>query len=166
MEYRMPLKVGDKVPAISLKTLTPEGMKEINLHDLSQGKKVVVFAVPGAFTPTCSKEHLPGYQAQSETYKARGVDVIACLSVNDAFVMEAWRAQSAPNDHSVMMLADGNGEFTKEAGLDLNATGHGMGIRSRRYAMLIESGIVKALDIEPEVGCTISHADSFLKHLQ
>ena len=126
----MTIKVGDKIPSVSLKYMDKDGMQTASTDDLFKGKKVVLFALPGAFTPTCSAKHLPGFVNHAEAIKAKGVDTIACLSVNDAFVMDAWgKAQHA--DDKVLMLADGNGDFSKAVGLTMDGTGYGMGTRGR-----------------------------------
>ena len=143
----MTIQVGDKLPAAKLRRLTPEGIKEVSVAELTGGKKVVLFAVPGAFTPACSERHLPGFVERAEALKAKGVDTIACVAVNDAFVMGAWeKARSV--DGKVEMYSDGNAEFTKALGLDFDGSGFGLGTRSRRYAMVVEDGTVKTLLIE------------------
>src|SRR3954464_14713347 len=143
----MTSQVGEKVPSATLKYLSPEGPKEITTDELFRGKKVALFAVPGAFTPTCSQRHLPGYVDKASDLKSKGVDTIACVSVNDAFVMGAWgKDQNCGN--KVMMLADGSGDFTKAMGLELDLTKGGLGVRSQRYSMLVDNGVVKAINIE------------------
>jgi peroxiredoxin len=160
----MTIKVGDKVPAATLKYLSPEGPKEISTDELFRGKKVALFAVPGAFTPTCSQRHLPGYVEKAGDLKAKGVDQIACVSVNDAFVMGAWgKAQNAGD--KVLMLADGSGDFTRELGLELDARKAGLGMRSQRYSMLVDNGVVKALNVEKPGQFDVSSAESMLKAL-
>ena len=160
----MTIKVGDKVPAATLKYLSPEGPKEISMDELFRGKKVALFAVPGAFTPTCSQRHLPGYVEKAGDLKAKGVDQIACVSVNDAFVMGAWgKAQNAGD--KVLMLADGSGDFTRELGLELDARKAGLGMRSQRYSMLVDNGVVKALNVEKPGQFDVSSAESMLKAL-
>jgi peroxiredoxin len=160
----MTIKVGDKVPAVKLKQKTAEGMKDIATEEFFGGKKVVLFALPGAFTPTCSAKHLPGFVEKTAELKAKGVDKIACLSVNDAFVMEAWgKAQGA--DGKVEMLADGNGDFTRAMGLEMDGTGYGMGKRSQRYAMIVDNGVVKALNVEKPGTFEVSSAEAMLKAL-
>ena len=158
----MAIKVGDKVPSATLKYLSPEGPKEITTDELFGGKKVAVFAVPGAFTPTCSQRHLPGYVDKSGDLKAKGVDRIACVSVNDAFVMGAWGKAQNVGD-KVMMLADGSGDFTRAVGLELDARKAGLGMRSQRYSMLVDNGVVKALNVEAPGKFEVSDADSMLK---
>lgn len=143
----MAIKVGDKIPEATLMQMTEKGPQPISTKDLFGGKKVVLFALPGAFTPTCSNQHLPGYVQKAGDIKAKGVDAIACLSVNDAFVMGAWGNAQKVGDN-VLMLADGSAEFTKKLGLELDASGFGMGIRSQRYSMLVDDGVVKQLNLE------------------
>ncbi len=161
----MAVKVGDRLPAdLKLKEMTDGGPKDVTVGDLFKGKRIVLFAVPGAFTPTCSMKHLPGYVEQSTAIRKKGVDEIVCVSVNDAFVMGAWgRANSA--DGKVRLLADGNGEFTKAVGLTLDASGFGMGQRSQRYAAIIKDGVVEQLFVDPGPGLTISGADAVLGKL-
>jgi glutaredoxin/glutathione-dependent peroxiredoxin len=157
----MTIAVGDKVPSAKLKTMTAEGPKDVSTDDIFAGKKVVMFAVPGAFTPTCSAKHLPGFVEKAALLKAKGVDTIACLSVNDAFVMGAWgKAQST--DGKVLMLADGSAAFTKQLGLDLDLSGPGMGVRSKRYAMIVDNGVVKKLNVEAPGAFEVSSADAIL----
>ena len=143
----MSIKVGETIPAVSLKTKTAEGIQEVNTSELFGGKTVVLFALPGAFTPTCSAKHLPGYVSKAADLKGKGVDAIACLSVNDALVMDAWGKDQKVGEN-VMMLADGNAEFTKAVGLDMDGTGYGIGTRSKRYAMVVKDGVVKDLFVE------------------
>lgn len=157
----MTIAVGEKIPSAKLKTMTAEGPKDISTDDIFNGKKVVLFAVPGAFTPTCSAKHLPGFVEKAAQIKAKGVDTIACLAVNDAFVMGAWgKAQNT--DGKVLMLADGAAAFTKQLGLDLDLTGPGMGVRSKRYAMVVDNGVVKALNVEAPGAFEVSSADAIL----
>jgi glutaredoxin/glutathione-dependent peroxiredoxin len=160
----MPIQVGDKVPAVSLRMLGPEGPKEVTSDELFKGKTVAFFAVPGAFTPTCSQRHLPGYVGKFEALKAKGVDTIACVSVNDAFVMGAWGKDQSTGD-KVMMLADGSGDFTRAVGLELDATRNGLGKRSQRYSMLVKDGVVTALHVEAPGKFEVSDADTMLKDL-
>lgn len=143
----MTIQVGDRLPAVNLKQLTADGIKDVPITELTKGKKVVLFAVPGAFTPTCSEKHLPGFVEQAEAIKAKGVDAILCVAVNDPFVLSAW--EKARNvGGKVNILSDGNAEFTRAIGLDLDASGFGLGTRSKRYAMVVDDGVVKALKIE------------------
>jgi peroxiredoxin len=160
----MTIKVGDHIPTAKLRHMTAEGPKEISTDDIFKGKKVVLFAVPGAFTPTCSAKHLPGFVQNAEAIKGKGIDTIACLAVNDAFVMGAWgKAQNT--DGKVLMLADGNGTFTKELGLEMDGSGFGLGSRSKRYAMVVENGVVKALNVEAPGAFEVSSADAVMKGL-
>jgi glutaredoxin/glutathione-dependent peroxiredoxin len=163
-ERSMTIKVGDKIPSSTLKYLTSEGPKEITTDELFGGKKVALFAVPGAFTPTCSLRHLPGYVDKSAQLKAKGVDTIACVSVNDAFVMGAWGKDQKAED-KVMMLADGSGDFTRAVDLELDLTKGGLGKRSQRYSMLVDNGVVKALHVEAAGKFEVSDADTMLKDL-
>lgn len=143
----MSIQVGDKMPSVKLKHLTSEGLQEIDTGEFFAGKKVVLFAVPGAFTPTCSRTHLPGYVDQAEAIKQKGVDEIACLAVNDPFVMSAWAEQHGATDE-IVMLPDGNGEFTRALGLELDGSGAGLGTRCKRFSMVVEDGEVKSLHVE------------------
>ena len=160
----MAIKVGDKVPAAKLQIKTKDGVQTKTTDELFGGKKVVLFALPGAFTPTCSAKHLPGFVNNFQAIKAKGVDAIACLSVNDAFVMDAWGKDQNVED-KVMMLADGNADFTKAVGLTMDGTGYGMGTRSQRYAMVIDHGVIKALNVEAPGAFEVSSAESVLKAL-
>ncbi len=160
----MTIQVGDKVPSATLKYLSPEGPKDISTDELFRGKKVAVFAVPGAFTPTCSQRHLPGYVDRASDLKAKGVDQIACVAVNDAFVMGAWGKAQNVGD-KVLMLADGSGDFTRAVGLELDARRLGLGMRSQRYSMLVEDGTVKAINIEKPGQFEVSSAEAMLKGL-
>ncbi len=161
----MTIKVGDKVPSATLRYLSPEGPKEITTDELFGGKKVALFAVPGAFTPACSQRHLPGYVEKAADIKAKGIDTVACVAVNDVFVMNAWGKAHNVGD-KVMMLADGSGDFTRALGLELDMTSRGLGVRSQRYSMLVDNGVVKALNIEPQPGqVEASGAEAMLKAL-
>lgn len=147
----MAIKVGEKLPDVTLMHMTDKGPTPVKTSELFAGKKVVLFALPGAFTPTCSNQHLPGFIQKAGDLQSKGVDLIACLSVNDAFVMDAWgKAQGA--DGTVMMLGDGNGDFTGAVGLGFDGSGFGMGTRSLRYSMLIDDGVVKELNQEANPG--------------
>lgn len=159
----MTIKVGDKVPSVTLRYLTKDGMQQVSSDEFFKGKKVVLFAVPGAYTRTCSQRHLPSYVQNAEALKAKGIDAIACLSVNDAFVMDAWGKEHGAD--KIVMLGDGSAEFTQAIGLDLDRIGAGMGIRSQRYAMLVEDGVVKALNVEPSGEYGVSSAEAMLKSL-
>jgi peroxiredoxin len=143
----MTIKVGDKLPAAKLKRLTGDGIKDVSIADLTSGQKVVLFAVPGAFTPTCSERHLPGFLEEAAAIRGKGVDRIVCVAVNDPFVLNAWGKANGVGD-DVEILSDGNAEFTKALGLELDGSGFGLGIRSRRYAMIVDDGVVKTLLVE------------------
>ncbi len=160
----MTIREGETLPSVTLTTMTEEGPKPVNLQELCNNKKVVLFAVPGAFTPTCSAEHLPGYVKNSQSLKEKGVDVVACVSVNDPFVMGAWGKDRNVSD-DVLMLADGNGELTSAIGLEMDGTGFGLGTRSQRYAMVIDSGVVSTLKVESGPGLDVSSAESILESL-
>lgn len=159
----MAIKTGDKLPAATFKIMGKEGPESLASADVFNGKKVVLFAVPGAFTPGCSVTHLPGFVVNADKIKAKGVDTIACVAVNDAFVMNAWG--KSQNAEELLMLADGNGEFTAAIGLELDATGFGMGKRSRRYAMIVDNGVVTHLAVEPAGGIDESSAEKVMAHL-
>lgn len=159
----MSISVGDEIPALTLQTTGENGPAPITTDQIFAGKKVVLFAVPGAFTPGCSMTHLPGYVVNADKIKAAGVDIIACLSVNDAFVMDAWG--KAQNAEHIMMLADGNGEFTEALGLELDGRGFGMGTRSQRYAMIVDDGKVSVLNVEPAGGIDVSSAETIMAAL-
>jgi glutaredoxin/glutathione-dependent peroxiredoxin len=160
----MTIKVGDKIPSAKLRVMSSEGPKEVTTDELFKGKKVVLFALPGAFTPTCSAKHLPGFVQHADTLRKKGVDAIACLSVNDAYVMGAWGKDQKVGD-KVMMLADGNAEFTRAVGLENDSSGYGMGVRSKRYAMVVENGVVKALQVEKPGSFEVSSAEAIMKAL-
>jgi glutaredoxin/glutathione-dependent peroxiredoxin len=160
----MAMKVGDRIPNVTLKFMGPDGIQNISSDELFRGKRVVLFALPGAFTPTCSAKHLPGFVTHAGDIKGKGVDTIACLSVNDAFVMSAWGKEHKA-DGNVMMLADGNGEFTQAMGLTMDGSKYGMGLRSQRYAMLVEDGVIKALNVEAPGAFEVSSAESMIKVL-
>lgn len=159
----MTIATGDKIPAVTLKIMGAKGPEDISTETIFKGKKVVLFAVPGAFTPGCTVTHLPGYVVLADKIKAKSVDSIVCLSVNDAFVMGAWG--KSQNADELLMVADGNGEFTKAAGLEMDATGFGMGTRSKRYAMIVEDGVVSHLAVEPAGGIEVSAAEAILAKL-
>ncbi|MEJ2139220.1 MAG: peroxiredoxin [Gammaproteobacteria bacterium] len=143
----MTIKVGDKMPAGNLATMTAEGPGSISTDELFGGKRVVLFSVPGAFTPTCSQKHLPGYVQNAEKLKANGIDSIACISVNDVFVMDAWGKDQGAGD-KVLMLADGNAEYMKALGLELDASTFGMGTRGQRFSVIVNDGVVEQLNVE------------------
>lgn len=159
----MTIQAGDKIPAATFKVMTADGPQDISSDDVFAGKKVVFFAVPGAFTPGCSMTHLPGFVVNADAIKAKGVDTIACMSVNDAFVMGAWG--DAQNAEEILMLADGNGEFTGALGLELDASGFGMGKRAQRFGMIIDDGTVTHLAIEAPGEIRVSSADAMLEAL-
>ena len=160
----MTIKLGDKIPAATLMRMKDGRPEPISSDDIFAGKTVALFALPGAFTPTCSAKHLPGYVQNEAAMKAKGVDTIACLSVNDAFVMGAWGESQGAGD-KVMMLADGNGDFTRALGLEFDATKFGMGKRSQRYSMLVKDGVVKALHVEQPGAFEVSGAETMLASL-
>jgi peroxiredoxin len=161
----MAIKAGDRLPAdLKLKEMGDAGPKDVTVGEIFGGKKVVLFAVPGAFTPTCSMKHLPGFVEKAGEIRGKGVDEIVCLSVNDAFVMGAW-GNASGSKGKVRMLADGNGEFTKAVGLTLDASGFGMGSRSQRYALIATDGKVDEVLVEPGPGLNVSSADSVLGKL-
>ena len=158
------IKVGDSIPHAKLTAATPDGPKEVTTEEVFGAKKVILFAVPGAFTPTCSAKHLPGYLQNVEALKAKGVDTVACLAVNDAFVLGAW-AKEQEVDGRILMLADGSASFTKALGLELDLTARGLGVRSQRYAMVVDDGKVTSLNIEPPGGFEVSKAETVLSGL-
>jgi peroxiredoxin len=160
----MAVQVGDKVPSTTLQHMTDGGPADISSDEVFAGKKVVLFALPGAFTPTCSAKHLPGFVQQAAAIKAKGVDTIACLSVNDAFVMGAWGKDQGVGD-TVLMLADGSADFTKAMGLELDLDSRGFGLRSQRYAMIVDDGVVTALNVEDGGAFQVSSAEAILDAL-
>ena len=147
----MTIKVGEKLPNATLRLVTADGARPVTTQEFFDGKKVVLFGLPGAFTPTCHKNHLPGFLADEAAFKAKGVDVIAMTSVNDQYVLAAWSTATGSDGH-IDFLADGAAEFAKATGLDFDASAGGLGVRSRRYSMLIEDGVVKVLNIEESPG--------------
>jgi peroxiredoxin len=158
----MTIKVGDKIPTATLAEMGASGPQQVATDDLFTGKKVVMFAVPGAFTPTCSAKHLPGFVEQAGAFKTKGVDSILCLSVNDVFVMDAWgKNQNVAG--KVRMLADGSGKFTKALGLELDLSERGLGVRSQRYSMVVDNGVVKALNLDAAGAFEVSSAEATLK---
>jgi peroxiredoxin len=161
----MTIKAGDKVPAIKLKSMTKDGIKDFTTDDIFKGKKVAIFGLPGAFTPTCSAKHLPGFVANADAIKAHGIDEIACLSVNDAFVMSAW-GKSAHAGEAVTMLADGSADFTKALGLEMDASRFGMGIRGQRFSMLVKDGKVVELNVEEPGAFAVSSAEHLMGQLK
>ncbi len=160
----MAIKVGDRMPEGTFGIMTKDGPGSLSSADLFRGKKVVLFAVPGAFTPTCSMNHLPGYVKHAADIRAKGVDTIACMAVNDTFVMDAWGRDRQVGD-KVLMLADGNGAYTKALGLELDASSFGMGQRSQRFAIVVENGVVRQLHVEAPREFKVSAAESVLKAL-
>jgi len=160
----MTIQVGDRLPQATFMTPTEEGPAPISTDEVFKGKRVALFAVPGAFTPTCSAKHLPGFKEQAAAIKAKGVDTIACVSVNDVFVMKAWAKDQGVGDE-ILMLADGNGDFTKALGLELNASKFGMGSRSQRYSLIANDGVVEQLNVEAAGEFRVSSADYLLEAL-
>lgn len=160
----MTIKVGDKIPSATLMQMKDGGPKPVKTDDLFAGKKVVLFALPGAFTPTCSAKHLPGFVQNADAIKAKGVDAIACVSVNDAFVMGAWGEQQKTGD-KIMMLGDGNGDLTRALGLEMDGSRFGMGKRSQRFAMIVDNGIVTKLNVEEPGAFAVSSAEHVLTQL-
>jgi peroxiredoxin len=163
-EESMAIQVGEKIPEVKLKAMTADGIKDVSTAELFGGKRVVLFAVPGAFTPTCSAKHLPGFVEHADAIRARGVDRIVCLSVNDAFVMGAW-AKAQGVGEKVMLVADGNAEFSNAVGLAFDGSGFGMGTRSQRYAMIVQDGVVKNLFVEKPMKFEVSSAEAVLAKL-
>ena len=159
----MAITVGEKIPACELKIMGAEGPQSVTTEELFSGKKVVMFAVPGAFTPGCSMTHLPGFVVNADKIKAKGVDSIICVAVNDAFVMDAWG--KAQNAEALIMLGDGNGELTRKLDLELDGSGFGLGQRSQRYSMIVEDGTVTALNLEAGPGIEASTAEKILEQL-
>jgi glutaredoxin/glutathione-dependent peroxiredoxin len=160
----MTIKAVDTMPAGVLTHMTKDGPQKITTNQLFGGKKVVLFSVPGAFTPTCDAKHLPGFVQQADALKSKGIDTIACMAVNDVFVMNAWGKASNVGD-KVLMLADGSGDFTRAVGLELDLTKGGLGKRSQRYSMLVDNGVVKQLNVEKAGQFEVSSADAMLKGL-
>ena len=160
----MTIKVGDRIPSATLKHMTKEGPANVTTDELFKGKRVVLFSVPGAFTPTCHAKHLPGFVQNIDKLKAKGIDTIACLAVNDVFVMDAWAKASGASD-KVLMLADGNADFTKALGLELDASGFGMGTRGKRFALVAKDGVVTHLNVESAGEFRVSAAEFVLGQL-
>lgn len=159
------IAVNDKVPSVRVKYIQNNDVQEINFSEYTNNKKVIVFGVPGAFTPTCSNSHLPSFAESVDAFKAKGVDEVICLSVNDVFVLKAW-AQHHKVEHKINFIADGNAELTEKMGLVLDATPFGMGIRSQRYSMYIDSGVVRVLNVEPSAGaCTVSAGTALIDQI-
>jgi len=160
----MTVAVGDKLPDIELRTMSAEGPQAVRTSEVLGKGRVVLFAVPGAFTPGCSKIHLPGFVEQASELRGKGVDTIACVAVNDAWVMDAWGQSQGVGD-SIVMLADGNAEFTRAMGLEAELSGAGLGVRSKRYAAIIEDGIITSLEVESKPGVDVSSCSSVLARL-
>lgn len=160
----MTIKPGDKLPASEFTVTTADGPQKMASDVIFGGRRVVLIGLPGAFTPTCSMNHLPGFIAAHDAIKALGVDTIACTAVNDIHVMKAW-SKATDADGKILMLADGNAEFARAAGLELDLTAAGMGLRCKRYAMIVENGVVKTLNIETERGVNVSSAETILQQL-
>ena len=160
----MTIAIGDRLPEATFRVLGSDGIETVTSSKVFGGKKVVLFAVPGAFTPTCSDYHLPGYVIRADELRAKGVDKVACIAVNDAFVMDAW-GKAREVGENVVMLGDGNGDFTRQLGLTLDAKGFGMGERSQRYSMLVKDGVVSQLNIEQPGEFKVSSAEHLLTQL-
>jgi len=160
----MTIQVGDKIPSATLMTMTADGPGPVSTDDYFAGRKIVIFSVPGAFTPTCSAKHLPGFVEKADAFTGKGVDEIACFAVNDVFVMHAWGESSAAAG-KVTMLADGNGDFTKAMGLEMDASGFGMGLRSQRFSMIVDNGTVTELNVEEPGAFQLSSAEHALSQL-
>ncbi|MBO6704095.1 MAG: peroxiredoxin [Pseudomonadales bacterium] len=159
----MTVQVGDSIPEVTMKIMGDQGPQDISTADIFSGKKVVLFAVPGAFTPTCSAAHLPGFVAIADKIKEKGVDAIVCVSVNDAFVMDAWG--KGQNAEEIMMVGDGNGEFTKAMGVEMDGSGFGLGTRSIRYSLIAEDGKITALNLEKGGAFEVSSAETIMEAL-
>lgn len=160
----MTIKAGERVPAGTLKRMTKEGPKDVSTQELFKGKTVVLFSVPGAFTPTCDAKHLPGFVELAEQIRAKGVDTIACVAVNDVFVMNAWGKSASVGD-KIMMLADGNGEYARALGLELDAKGYGMGMRGQRFAIIVKDGVATHVNVEAPGQFKVSAAEYVLDQL-
>ena len=160
----MTIKAGERMPSGTLKTMTKDGPKDVATDELFKAKQVVLFSVPGAFTPTCDAKHLPGFVQLAEQLRAKGVDTIACMAVNDVFVMNAW-GKSANVGDKILMLADGNGDYSKALGLELDARGYGMGTRGQRFAVLVQDGVAKQVNIEAPGQFKVSAAEHVLSQL-
>ena len=158
------IKVGDKIPSATVRQVTAEGAQEVSTDEFFKGKKVALFAVPGAFTSTCSAKHLPSFVNNTAALRARGIDAVACTAVNDASVLRAWSREGSA-DGKVTMLADGNGDFARKLGLELDATGFGMGRRAARFAMIVDNGVVKQFNLEEPGGFGVSSGDHLLNQV-
>ncbi len=161
----MTIQIGDSLPAATLTQATADGPKPVTTDDLFNGKTVALFAVPGAFTPTCSARHLPGFVDHLSAFADKGVDTVACVSVNDAFVMKAWAESQSIGLDEIVMLADGNGDFARAIGLTMDAKGFGMGERSQRYAMLVKDGVVTQLNVEAPGEFKVSTAEHLIAQI-
>jgi glutaredoxin/glutathione-dependent peroxiredoxin len=161
----MTIKPGDRLPDSEFSVMTPEGLKRVKGDEIFRGKRVVLFAVPGAYTPTCTKNHFPGFLLHADEILAKGVDVIACTAVNDVHVMHAWSVASGNGGGKIMMLSDGNATFARSLGLSIDLSASNMGERSRRYSMLVMDGVVKTLNIEDKPGLNVSDAGTMLGQL-
>tara|TARA_Y100000590_G_scaffold130968_1_gene149579 strand:+ start:1163 stop:1648 length:486 start_codon:yes stop_codon:yes gene_type:complete len=160
----MTIKEGERIPASKIRIMGENGATEVTTDEFFAGKKVALFSVPGAFTPTCSAQHLPGFIENADAIKAKGIDVIACIAVNDVFVMDAW-GKDRGAENKVVMVADGNGDLTKKLGLELDATGFGLGTRGQRFSMIVENAIVSKLNIEEAGAFEVSKAEVILNQL-
>jgi glutaredoxin/glutathione-dependent peroxiredoxin len=160
----MAIQAGDRMPSGTLKTMTKDGPKDMSTDELFSGKKVILFSVPGAFTPTCDAKHLPGFLGNLDAFKAKGVDTVACMAVNDVFVMNAWGKHSGATD-KVLMLADGNGDYAKALGLDFDASKFGMGTRGQRFAIVVENGVAKQVNVEAPGQFKVSAAEHVLTQI-
>jgi glutaredoxin/glutathione-dependent peroxiredoxin len=160
----MTIKAGDRMPAGTLKTMTKDGPKDVSTDELFKGKKVVLFSVPGAFTPTCDAKHLPGFVQHAADIKGKGVGTIACMAVNDVFVMNAWGKHANVGD-KVLMLADGNGDYSKALGLELDGRGFGMGTRGQRFAIVVQDGVAEQVNVEAPGQFKVSAAEYILGQL-
>ncbi len=160
----MTIKVGDRMPEGKLKTMSESGPKDISTAELFGGKRVLLFSVPGAFTPTCDAKHLPGFVSQADALKAKGIDTIACMAVNDVFVMNAWGKASNVGT-KVLMLADGNGDYARALGLEMDGKGFGMGMRGQRFAILVDNGVAKQVNVEAPGQFKVSSAEHLLGQL-
>jgi peroxiredoxin len=160
----MTIQAGDRMPSGKLKTMTADGPKDVSTDELFKGKKVLLFSVPGAFTPTCDAKHLPGFVQNAQSLRDKGVDTIACMAVNDVFVMNAWGKHSNVGDN-VLMLADGSGEYTRALGLELDAQKFGMGMRGQRFAIIVDDGVAKTVNVEAPGQFKVSAAEHLLGQL-
>jgi peroxiredoxin len=160
----MTIAVGDKIPSMTLVKATGDGPEPISTDDYFRGRRIALFSVPGAFTPTCSARHLPGFVEKAESFRAKGVDEVACTAVNDAFVLRAWQ-QEAGADGKVTMLSDGNGDFVKAMGLEMDGSKYGMGLRGQRFSMIVDDGVVTQLNVEEPGAFNVSSADYMMERL-